>query len=326
MNNKFADIKHMISEAHTILITSHVDPDGDSLGSLSALYRYLTDLGKEVVALNDGEIPKKYEFLPELDKIINVEKYHDNQSFDLNIILECPTRDRCGRVENYLSSKAPIINIDHHPDNVGYGEIDLIDETASAVGEILTDYFIETGYKISEDTATVLYAAILTDTGRFRFNSTTSKTMLLAGKLIDFGANPRRINDRIYYSIPANVLKLTGKLLSELKTFNDGQICMISLEKYMLNGCKYNPSDTEGMAEFVMYDQNVKVGGFFRELDTKKTKVSLRSNSPYDISRIAHKYGGGGHLHAAGFTIELPIVKAREQLLTELQELINAAV
>ncbi len=326
MNSNFADIKKMIAGASSVLITSHMDPDGDSLGSMLAMYNYITDLGKKAIALNDGEIPVKYRFFPGIDNVINANSFADDKTFDLNIILECPTIDRCGQVEKYISTDIQTINIDHHPDNVGYGDVVFIDDNSSAVGEILTDYFIEIGYEISRDSANLLYSAILTDTGRFRFNSTTSKTLMIAGKLIEFGANPRNISDHIYYSTPSNVLKLTGKILSELKTYDDGKICLISFEKNMLNGFEINVSDTEGMAEFVMYDRTVQAGGFLREIEPNKTKVSLRSIQPYNVSSIAHKYGGGGHLNAAGYTIELPIAKVREKLLNELQELINGDV
>jgi len=326
MNSKFADIKKAIDSASSVLITSHKDPDGDSLGSMLAMYNYVTSLGKKAVALNDGEIPGKYKFFPGIEKVSNVDDYANDNTFDLNIILECPTIDRSGKVKKYVSADIKTINIDHHPDNIGYGEIIIVDAKASAVGEILTEYFIEIGYEIPSDSANLLYSAILTDTGRFRFESTTSKTLMTAGKLIEYGADPRNISDYIYYSIPSKVLKLTGKILSELNTYDNGKICLISLEKNMLNGSEYNASDTEGMAEFVMYDRTVQAGGFLREIEPSKTKVSLRSIRPYDVSSIAHKYGGGGHLNAAGYTIELPIAEVREKLLSELQELINGAV
>jgi phosphoesterase RecJ-like protein len=150
--------------------------------------------------------------------------------------------------------------------------------------------------------------------------------MEIAGKLIDYGADPRFINDEIYYSAPARILKLQGILLSGMQFYQDGKICFISLEKNMLNGNIYNPSDTEGMAEYSLYNNKVMLGAFLREISNTTTKISLRSRNPYNVSRLAHKYGGGGHINASGFTVQLSINEAREKLLAELKEMINAKV
>jgi phosphoesterase RecJ-like protein len=323
MNRIFNEIKESLDKASTVLITSHRDADGDSLGSMLALKNYAVSLGKICILLNHGDIPDKYRFFPGIDLIIDARNYREPVSVDLVIVLECPTPERCGDVIDYFPKEARLINIDHHPDNSEYGDIVLVDAKASSVGEILTEFFIYSGYEIDTDTAMVLFAAILTDTGRFRFESTSRKTMELAGRLIDFGARPRYISDKIYYSRSSRILKLTGRLLAGMELYENDKICLMTLDNSMLNGDKLGPADTEGMAELTMFDNNVLVGGFLREIEEHKVKISLRSRGKYNVSRLAHKYGGGGHANASGFTISTDLQEARRRLLSDLKGLIN---
>lgn len=308
------------------MILSHLDPDGDSLGSQLAVYNYVTALGKKADVIIDGLIPYKYRFFPGLENIVNIDSYSNGPNHDLAIFLECPEPQRAGRVGKLLQDDIKIINIDHHPDNAGYGDIVYADSAAAAVAEMLTYFFTDLGFKIDKDTATVLYAGILTDTGRFRFNSTTRRTMDAAGQLIEHGADPRVICDKIYYSLPPSVLKLTAAALSRIELFDDGRICIIALDKNAVNGGSINPSDTEGMAEYTLYAEKAVVGGFLKETKDNHTKISLRSRDSIDVSRLAHKHGGGGHYNASGFSVEMPLPEARRMLLEELKELIHAAV
>jgi phosphoesterase RecJ-like protein len=322
MTGIFNEISKAIDDSKNILISSHMDPDGDSIGSMIAFYNYAQKIGKNAVMLNCGDIPDKYKFFPNIEKVTDIDDYTDSNAFDLAIMLECPTPERSGGAERYFNESIRIINIDHHPDNTGFGDIVYVDKDASSVGEMITDLFINIGYPIDVDTATVLFAAILTDTGRFRFENTGSKTMEMAGKLIEYGANPREISDNIYYSFPSRILRLTGMLLAGMELYEDGKICVMTMDNDMLNGNKYKSGDTEGMAELTLYDKNVLVGVFLRELEQSKTKVSLRSRNNYNVSKLAHKYCGGGHVNASGFTAELSIEAARKQLLDDLKELV----
>ena len=219
-----------------------------------------------------------------------------------------------------------IINIDHHPDNTGYGDIAYLDSGASAVGEILSTYFFDVGYKIDREAAIQLYTAILTDTGRFRFNSTTRKTMEIAGKLIEAGADPRYISDSVYYSFSESTLHLIGKVFSRVRLFGGGKICLVAMDQNTLSENNFNPADTEGMAEYTLFGKGVVIGGLLKEVGKRRTKVSLRSRDGINVSELAHKYGGGGHNNASGFHIDLPLMEAQEKLLVDLKEIINGSV
>ncbi len=315
----------LFNEARSILITSHIDPDGDSLGSMLAMYNYLISLGKKAVIVNEGNIPQKYRHLPGIEKVCVIRDSAKKEHYDLAVVLECSTLERTGYVRNIIDDNLCLINIDHHPDNTGYGRIAYINEKAAAVAEMLTEFFNDIEFEIDPDTATALYAAILTDTGRFRYSSTTKKTMEIAGHLIEKGAEPRAICDNIYYSLSENVIKVTGMLLSNMELHENGRICLMSLTRAMLDG-KNGNIDTEGMAEYTLYSRDAMVGGFLREIEAGATKVSLRSRNNIDVSELAHKFGGGGHVNASGFIINQPIKAARLRLLEELRKVVNGAV
>ncbi len=316
----YREIIKFIADARSVLITSHRGPDGDSIGSQLALARYIKDQGKNVTIVNHGSISDKYKFLPGVELIIKPDKGSKN-NFDLVIILECPDVQRTGDVADMIADGIKLINIDHHPDNTNYGDIILVDIEAAAVGEILAEIFLEAGYKIDGDAATLLYTAILTDTGRFRFESTTKRTMEIAGKLIEAGASPRQICDNIYFAYSESILKLTGKVFSRVRLFEDGKVCLISLDKKFLADNGSSLTDTEGMTEYTLYLQDVVVGAMLREIEDNITKVSLRSRGNIDVSGLAHKYGGGGHVNAAGCTINLPLNWAEKKLLEDLGKL-----
>jgi len=323
--NKYNAIAEYIEKAESVLITSHIDPDGDSLGSELALWKYAIDLGKKVAVVNQGLIPGKYLFLPYVDRITDIENYQGDSKFDLAIFVECPSPERAGRVADLIGGSARVINIDHHPDNSGFGDLALIDCKAAAVGEMITEFLLEIGYEISGESASLLFTAILTDTGRFRYNSTTGRTMNIAGRLIEFGADPRKISDSVYYSMSEPTMRLLAQVFLRMRCFEDGRICLISLDRETL-GNGNGDIDTEGIAEYTLFMKNSRVGALLREVDNKSTKVSLRSRDSINVSSLAHRYGGGGHINASGYTIHMPLAAAEENLLQDLKEIINGTV
>jgi len=315
-----------LNRAGNVLIVSHLDPDGDSIGSQLALRRYLLDIGKNVNVASDGTIPGKYRFLPDIERIRTPHAFESEGKPDLAVVLECPELGRAGRAADLIGDDTPIINIDHHPDNVGFGDIILIDKGAAAVGEILTEIFVEKEIPIDRDTATLLYTAILTDTGRFRFSSTTNRTMTLAGILIDRGADPGDIVDKVYYSFSETTLKLIGRAFSAMELHENGRICLVPLNRELLSGNGLEPADTEGMAEYTLYGADVMVGALLKEMDDHTVKVSLRSRDGINVSRLAHRYGGGGHTNAAGFTTHDSLAAISSRLLADLKEIVHDMV
>lgn len=322
----YSDIQKAVADSKSVLIVSHSSPDGDSVGSQLAFRNYILEQGKDAVVINDSAAPGLYKKLPNIDAVRDINHYSADKQFDLVIVLDCSNLERIGKVKELIGDDIPIINIDHHPDNSGFGIISLVNESASSTAELLTEFFKGINHPIDKKTATLLYAAIMTDTGRFRYESTGRRTMELIGILIENGADPRKICDDIYYSVPPSILKMTGSILEGAEFYENGKICFMELSQEIIKKYEASFSDCDGLAEFTMHAENVKVGALLKELDDKNIKVSLRSKNNFNVSKVAHFFGGGGHRNASGFVMKPSLEANRQKLLDSLKGLVNASV
>lgn len=317
-------IKEAIEKADTVLTVSHVDPDGDALGTQLAFSEYLRGLGKKVIPVRESLVPDKYAFLPGIDSLIDIATLESAPTFDLAIVFECPTLDRTGGVAEYLQNSSKIISIDHHPESHEIGDIHWLDIKSSSVGEMVCEYFEIIEQQISESMATNLYTAILTDTGRFRFSSTTQRTLEFAGKLVGAGANPKQVVDKVYFNMLPSTMLLTGKVLCTLEFQADGKICLLTMTQQMLKDTGAHISESDGLVDFTLFARGVTTGALLKELEDGTTKISLRSNNGINVAAIAANFGGGGHFNAAGCHVAKTPSEAREELLALLTEANNA--
>ena len=321
MKEKFNQIIESVKTARRILVSSHLDPDGDSIGSQLALKGWLMDLAKEVRIINQGKIPSKYFFLDEERAIEDFNSAKDiDWSADLIFVLECPNLERIGEAKKLLKEGAKVINLDHHPDNSFFGDISYVDTQACALGEIIYELLIYSGYRLNKLTATQLYAAILTDTGRFRFSNTTPEALRIGAELIALGANPKEINNQIYYNNSNAALKLLGFLLLNLETSADGKISSLVIDQQTLEELKVSKEDTEGFVDYTIFLKGAEVGVLFTQKNDSKTKVSLRSQNSFDVSALARTFGGGGHRNAAGCTVDRDLNSTKELILKKIEE------
>jgi len=320
MNIPIDLVSDRLSKASRILIVSHVDPDGDAIGTQLAFGRYLRDMGKVVFMVRDSEIPAKYMFLPKVDTIVSAKSLTEDPAIDTALVLECPTLSRAGSATRFFKDNTTIVSIDHHKDSTDFGQVNWIDATASSVGEMAYEYFVHEGYDIPATIATQLYTAILTDTGRFRYSCTSPRTMTIAGDLIARGADPRTICDYVYYDLPPSTMLLTGKVLSSLEYYNDGTVCLLTLTNDMLAEASADPSESDGLVDFTLFTKGVTTGILLKEVDSSHTRVSLRSSDEIDVARIAASFGGGGHKNAAGCELPLPLGAAKQRIIEILQE------
>jgi len=316
-------IRLVIEKSRRLLVVSHIDPDGDALGTQLAFGAYLTDCGKEVVLVRDSDIPQKYAFLPGIDRIRNTSTLPSDIEIDTAVVLECPKATRIGSAADFLCDDVTVINIDHHPDGDALGDVNWVDTEASSVGEMVFEYFDFVGYRINQKVAEQLYTAILTDTGRFRYSSTSRRTMEIAGRLIEAGASSKDICDNIYYCLPPSTMSLTGKVLAGIEFHHDDRLCLLTLTKQMLKEAGATPDESDGLVEFTLFSRSVQVGALLKEIDSKNTKVSLRSVAGIDVSAVAALFGGGGHHNAAGCTMPFSLEEARNRLSTCLMEVID---
>lgn len=308
-------IEAALKPARRVLILSHVDPDGDAIGTQLAVAEYLRSLGKEVALLRETEVPDKYRFLHGAEEIPLVDEVPRHDSFDTAVVLECPTPARMGRGADFITDDTTVINIDHHPDNRLDSDIDWLDSSKSSVGEMLFEYFLQVGFELSPEIAEQLYTAILTDTGRFRFSSTSPRTMEIGGALIRAGADPKKITDRVYHCLPPEAMKLLGRVLNGIEYHDSNRICILTLTRKMLRDTEAEMADSEGLVDFTLYSRGVEIGALLKEVEDDVTKASLRSRNGINVAEMAAEFGGGGHRNAAGCTIRMPLGQARQKLL-----------
>lgn len=314
-----AHIRDIVENARRVLVVSHIDPDGDALGSQLAFGQYLRDLDKEVVLVRDSDIPQKYRFLPDVDSIVPADAV-SNSEFDVAVVLECPSIERVGSAQRFLRENTRVISIDHHRDSIDLGEVNWVNLGASSVGEMVFEYFTAVGYDFDSRVATHLYTAILTDTGRFRFESTTPRTMAIAGELIACGANPRTICNHVYFDLSPAAMLLTGRVLATMEFHAEGRVCTVVLTRTMLEECGAEPADSDGLVDFTLFTRGVVSGALIKELDGSSCKVSLRSSDGVNVAELASRFGGGGHFNAAGCTIQMPLETARVAVVEMLSE------
>lgn len=315
-----------ILKSRNILITGHVNPDGDSIGSQLCLSLMLKARKIPHRIINYGEIPEKYQFLPGCNSIIKPEGF-DGQSeiFDTAVFFECSNLERAGGVAQLIGEDCRVINIDHHIDNDRFGDLNWTDPKASAVGVMVYEMFRENSIEIDKDMATNLYAAILTDTGRFHFNNTTPRCLRTAADLVEIGADPVGITDKVYFNHSRQKLLLTGLALSTIRYLLNGRLCYLTVDLNIMEKASARKSDTEGLINKTLNASGVEIGVLFTEVDNSSTKVSFRSQTSIDVEAIASHFGGGGHINASGAVIELPLKRATETVLDYVKGRMNGS-
>lgn len=302
----------------SFIITTHINPEGDSLGSQLAMCRLLEGMGKKAVMMNDHKVPHAYEFLPN-SKLIRTRLDKDIE-YDVAIVVDCPNLERIGRVREIIDEGKMVLNIDHHVSNAKFGKVNWIDQKASSCGEMIYDLFKEMDCKLDKDAATNLYVAILTDTGSFKYSNTTSRTHRIAGELIDHGLEVSAIQASIYERRTIGELRLLGAALSGMQVTEDGRIAHITVTKEMAKTLEVDMKGTEEFVNLPRSINNVEVALFFREEKDGHVHVSLRSKSDMDVNKIALAFGGGGHAKASGCLVKGKIDEVRENVLAEARK------
>ncbi len=311
-----------INNSKKILIVSHVNPDGDTLGTMCALKLYLKDKADTLVQTSASVgIPDTYKFLPQIALSRNLDNVQN--VYDLVITVDVASIDRItGNARNIFDNVKMTINIDHHKTNNGYAKLNWVVGNASSAGEVLYDIFKSKNILVSKEMADCLYVSILTDTGGFRYENTSSKTLKIASELIELGANNADLAKKCYNNKPKNMILFQSAVISKTKFLfnNKVAIAAISQEDYKKFDAKNEY--TEGIAETLRTIKSVEISAVLKENDNGHTKVSLRSDN-VDVCEVVKKFNGGGHIHAAGCTIKASINQAAELLVCEIEKCLN---
>lgn len=294
-------ITEIVSECRNFLITSHVRPDGDAIGSELALYLALRSLGKKASVYNQDGVPETYKFLPGSAAVSG--DFGRPESYDALFVLDCSDLDRVGKASDRLMAIKYVISIDHHVSNGKFSDFCILDPGASSTGELVFKLIREMRVDISPDIATNLYTAILTDTGSFHYSNTGADSLKIASELVRCGASPSLIAEQIFESNPPAKIRLFTKAVQTLKLECDGKIGSIFVFRDMLREASANLEHTESFVDFVRAIKGVEVALFYTEMDDLTYKISMRSKGKINVEKIASRYGGGGHVNAAACRI-----------------------
>ncbi len=310
-----------IRGARSILCATHSPMDGDGLGSGLALKRALEAAGKRVMLVTEAAVPPVYAFLPGYESIVVLGK-KPVPAADLILALDAGGPDRLGRVLAERPKGARIVNIDHHVSNKSYGDLNWIDAEAAAVGEQAYLLLKEGGFGIDAVAAQCLLVALVTDTGRFCYSSTTPRTLEIAAALLRAGAEPDRLQRELYASVPVAVLKLRARAVDEIELRCEGRVAVLTLPDGYGTDLGADEEDVKDLIDVLISVKGVVVAALFRGLAEGGTKVSLRSKDDRaNVSALAARFGGGGHVRASGFTSAHSPAKARADLLPALEDL-----
>jgi phosphoesterase RecJ-like protein len=319
MNNIFLEVKNKIEQAESIIIFSHVSPDGDTLGSNLALSLMIEKyFNKKVDSVFVGTLPATYTYLPDFNRFQDVQTIDKNKKYDLAIAVDVASKDRIVYGIPIFDNAGFKINIDHHKTNNGYGDINIIDGDEPCVGSILYKIFKAWELEIPKEVARCLYTSLLTDTGGFKYENTTPETFMLAADLVRLGVSPTYEFRACYETKPQSMIQFQAYVVANTIFYNNGQIAFSKITRSDMS--KFDASDeyTEGIVETLRTSKNVEISAILKETKEGYTKVSLRSKK-VNLIPIVIDFGGGGHTFAAGCTIKKPIAIAFDKLLKRVQ-------
>ena len=320
MNNSLKNLMEkaikLIKKSEKIYICSHVQPDGDNIGSTLALGMAIKKINKNVKVLKVDDIPSDYKFLPNVDLI---KKYDKEEDIDLFIALDSSDMERLGVGKEFAKNAKNIINIDHHITNNNFGDINIVSPSSAATGELIYEFIRQMKVDMDKNIATCLYTAISTDTGSFIYSNTTYITHLIVAELLKTGIDISYININLYQKRSMERTRLIINVLNDMEICLDGKIGIVTVTQDILKSNNAKMEDTEGIISFVRDIDSVEVACLLKEVDKNEIKVSLRSKEKIDVSKISSKFNGGGHIRAAGCTLFTEIDNAKELILKEIE-------
>lgn len=313
--------KSFLAGNDRFLVVSHINPDGDAASSTLAVGCMLKRLGKTFVMINEGNIPAKFQMLPGSGRVLDFSRLKTGTppAFDCVVSVDCADFARIGEVSSWFAPGIPLLNIDHHPTNDGFGTVNVLKPDAAATAEILYDLAQTLGIGWDRPLAECIYTGLLTDTGGFRYSNTTPKVMRIAAEMLAYGVNGNELADRLLERMTYSQVAILRKALATLSFTADKRIAWLNVS---LDDIRETGATNEDMDDLVNYPRNiegVEVGLLFKQVDAAKFKISLRSAGKVDVSRIARSFGGGGHARASGCSVAGNLAEAVEKIVKEVE-------
>lgn len=309
-----------IKNNNNFLITTHINLEGDALGSEMAFYRLLKKLGKRATIINEDSVPYGYDFLPEIGHIRRFRNGMRNIRFDCFVALDCSALRRCGKVSQLNKKDKPVLNIDHHISNENFGDINWVETSCSSCAEMIYKLYKKLGLPLDRGIAMPLYVGMLTDTGSFHYPNTTSSTHKAVSELLKYNLNISDIYKNIYQNIPLQDAQLLNKILPTLRCVYSGKVAWFQIKRALAK-VETSFDLTEQVLNFARGIKGVEVVALFKEgLETRGyVRVNLRSQGAVDVNKIAAFFGGGGHKTASGATVKGNIDEVRRKVLAKIK-------
>jgi phosphoesterase RecJ-like protein len=305
-------------EGRTVAVIGHARPDGDCIGSQVALARLVTGAGGRAVCVNADPVPRRLRFVAEGTEFLRTDAALALPGDAAAVFIDCADHGRAGE-RLRARFPQPVGNLDHHLSNGGFAEVNLVDCASAASCELLAGLALDRGLALDPITARALYAGILTDTGQFRFNSTTQRCLVLAGELVARGASPSEAGYELYERETPGKLQLLQRFLASLRFECGGRVCVGVLPLGIFAETGTSAEDTEGLVDHARCIEGVDIGVLIEERPDGGVKASLRAKDPaYRLDLVAGQFNGGGHACAAGLSVRLDLASFRAALLAAL--------
>jgi phosphoesterase RecJ-like protein len=331
----WSKVIHFVKEKQRFIITTHVNPDLDALGSELALDEYLRSLDKDVSILNSDSTPHAFRFADPQRRLRTFSPSRHQgkiQQAEVIFVLDASGGwDRVGRIGDVLAASAnqpqggvTVICVDHHPDPVDFAHLAVVNTDAAATAELVFDLITQAGGDITPSIARSLYLAILTDTGSFRYPKTSPQTHRIAARLIEEGADPMQLYKQVYERQSLSSVRLKGHVLNSLQVEAGGQMVWYALDQATLKAYGVAPADLDGFPGLGMQIGGVRVSVLCVEMPRRRVKISLRSDGNVAINGLATRLGGGGHPSAAGALVEGDLAEVTAQVVAAVEVLLAA--
>ena len=316
----YRTILQVFDQHQSFALSTHINPDGDALGSELALYSFLKDLGKQVKIFNTDAAPKNYRFLPFYDAILPANAFQDSFP-EILVVLDAGVLKRIGEhLSHSLIPTKATVNIDHHTAAERFGDYNLVETDASSTSEIIYRLIRHHGTPIGEERALCLYTGIMFDTGCFRYSNSTPRAHHVAADLIQEGIAVDEVYRAVYETLPIGTIFLLSEAFQTLGMTRDGKIGWLYVTQEMFRKTGTTRDDVDGFINHIRSIDTVEVAILVSEQKNGDSKVSLRSKSSVDVGGIASVFGGGGHQRAAGCEIDAPCEEAIAQLVATTQQ------
>lgn len=307
-NNQIELFYKWIDESDNICIGSHLNPDGDNLGSLTALYHYLKNMNKNVTWYGEDSVPDDLVFLPGIEQRTREVK----ENYDLFIALDCADINRLGQGKEVFENSKKTVNIDHHKTNTEFADLNIVG-SISSTGELLYQILDQGTMPLDTKIATGLFTAISSDTGSFKYDSTKAGTFFAAGHLMDYDIPINTISVNLYQKRSLAKTSLLIEAMKGIEYFDNEKLAIVGVSLDLIDTCHAKPSDTEGIVEFIRDIEPVEIAILLKERK-KEVKVSIRTKSYANAIAIVTPFGGGGHIRAAGATILGTLEEVKEKV------------